>query len=368
MYQTLKFYSFLPFLMSFIIFSAQQATGQDCNGLSSTYKETVVSLKVEKETIETGAIVKEWGTGFVISPRGYVLTANHLLTVSDPAKVRIVSIKGSLGALDGEYLDLVFEEGIEKWDIALLKFKNNKTYLTVPLGNPHGVDEDQRLCSLSFSAPLKLDYHLSDGVFSNRQDGFWFTQMPSNMGESGAPVFSSITKRVVAMKYGTITGPVQVNGVFKLTPLNFAKNMVEEHTGITMTDDVPKPVTIKSIDITYITGSNAKEASVEVKTSLQLNGQEIGRIADGVGFNERWKKGRSFTREITLKEPIPYDQCGGLRVIVNKTGMYQWDVSFRVVGKLSDGKTIQLLNTTQTYKLGDGDNYDPAVESLSCAK
>jgi hypothetical protein len=373
----LKNYLFLFSFFIFIILPSQQIQGQDCSELLRRHRQAVVSLTVEFQNNETGAIATSYGTGFIITSEGYVLTAKHVVTSSENNYV-IRSIKGAIGDLDAtpqglDYVDIVESQNI---DIALLQFKDTgKQYSTVLIGKSRGLDEGQKLCSLSFSAPLGDDYHLTEGILSNKQGELWTTRMESNKGESGAPVFRASTGRVVALKLGTNMRQnvnFQAEPVNYLTPVHLANSLrINYFSDIDFTDDplpVPKPpLSITSMKITYITGNNKKERDSEVTTVLELNGQVVGRVDTKVGFNDEWRKGKNVTKEINLNSPILASQCGGLKIKVNKTGMSRWDVTFSVEGKLSDGRTVSLVERNNIYTLiGANGNFDDAVKSIQC--
>lgn len=231
------FYFFLITLMTFITFSGQ-ALGEECPSLHSNYRQAIVSLTVEFENKETGETRPGYGTGFIVSPDGYLLTAHHVVSGDDKWNVNF--IKGAIGALHGQYSELRFvAKDKEDRDIALLQFKDtNKTYSTVPIGKPGNVKIGKKLCSLSFSFPLKMDYVPSTGDFTTKREEKWVASLSSNLGESGSPVFSEATGRVVAMKYGTImVDNVQAPNVALLTPLNFAKTLLEIYCDIQLTDN-----------------------------------------------------------------------------------------------------------------------------------
>lgn len=126
-----------------------------------------------------------------------------------------------------------------------------------------------------------------------------------------------------------------------------------------------QPVTITSMTITYSTKSNRKEPKTIVKTIVRLNGRQVGTIANGTGRNIEWGEQTDRTKAISLDSPIPYDQCRNLEVWVNQdTAKDQWNVSFSVNAQLSNGRSVRLLEPTKTYKLGDNDSEDWAVEKF----
>lgn len=354
-----KYKLILLFLLLTVV-SPLKITGQDFPEILEKYRNALISLTVEIQNVENGQIEKGNGTGFLISSNGFILTANHVVKIDDKKVIR--SIKGRVGDLYSEpEFDLEIVENIEKYDIVLLRFKsdNSTPYTAVPLGNSRDVKLGQKLFAIGFSAPFDLNYHLSEGLYNGRQGTLWMTDTPSNKGESGSPVFSALTGRVVAIKNSAAIGG---QGTNFLTPLYLAGDVVRVHTGLEMVD--PKP-TILGFIVTFETGSNPKDSALKVGTSIEKDGQKIGEIL-GLGDDEQWGEGHTVSTQIPLSNPLPIDQCSNLRIVVDKTHRFQWDVRFRVEAKISDGRTIPVLSTTKTYRLGNKNDNTPAIERLNC--
>ena len=221
-----------------ILLLSEQSLAQDCSNLMNTHQEAVVSIMVDIEKIDTGETRRVYGSGFIITPDGYLLTAYHVVS-SDP-EWKVNSIKGAIGSINGQYSDLRYiTKDRENKDIALLQFKDtSRVYSTVRLGKPGNVNIGRKLCSLGYSAPLGLDYMSSEGNFTVKREERWVVALSSNLGESGSPVFNSATGRVVAMKYGTLlVGSVPAQNIALLTPLNFARTMLTDNCELELTDN-----------------------------------------------------------------------------------------------------------------------------------
>lgn len=120
--------------------------------------------------------------------------------------------------------------------------------------------------------------------------------------------------------------------------------------------------------INYNTKDNFKEPGLTVLTVVKLNGLEVGSINEGTGVGDTWLPDTTKTVPIELRFPVSIEQCSDLKVEVSIKGTEQWDLTFSVNGTLSNNPNspVRLLRITKTYKLGDNDSTDPAVESLSC--
>jgi hypothetical protein len=113
------------------------------------------------------------------------------------------------------------------------------TYKHVLRGKATDVKVGDNLCSTSF--PTDKESFFTDGRMSGTgaEGGLWYTQMPSNAGDSGAPVFLASGK-VVAIKVG---GYEKLQNVNLVIPINLAQDLL-----ITVPDlpDSDSPSGVKS--------------------------------------------------------------------------------------------------------------------------
>jgi S1-C subfamily serine protease len=216
------------------------ASGQDCSDQAAHFRQGVVSLEVKKIEKGTGRIVPWHGTGFIVSPDGFVLTADHIVARDESTDE--VQISGSLGSLFAQGSQLRVVEEDKSSDVAMLKFRDgSRIYTPIRFGNPWAVPMGALLCSLGFSAPLNADYRITTGSLSsltgqddaNGVDNLWTTQLPSNPGESGSPVLHLPDKGVVAIKYGGERPGVAQN-VNYIIPLNLAQPLLLKYAGIVL--------------------------------------------------------------------------------------------------------------------------------------
>jgi S1-C subfamily serine protease len=231
-----------PSLISAVVFLgfAICASGQDCSGQATLNRHGVVSLEVKKIKKTTGQVIEERGTGFIITPQGYVLTADHV--VARDASIDEVKISGAVGSLFGTTSPLRIVDKDKSSDVALLKFLDEShLYSPIRLGDPWDVSVGSPLCSVGFSAPLNADFHANVGSLSSLtgQDedhgvyNLWTTQLPSNIGESGSPVLRLPDKGVVAIKYGG-ESPSAVQNMNYIIPINLAGLLILKYAGISI--------------------------------------------------------------------------------------------------------------------------------------
>ena len=274
------------------------AQRQDCSQWRNLSKATVVSISVVR-TQNGGAVFRGNGTGFIVSPQGHVLTAYHV--VASDAETDKVEAKGTIGSLGAPPVDLKIIDDDPRKDIALLQFEDStRNYDVMPLGDPFKAMEDTPLCSFSFSAPLGVDLHSNGGSLSSKKGEdraakiktLWTTDMPSNEGESGAPVIDLDNGGVVAMKYGG-KDPARVQNVNFLIPLNLAKIMLETHCNVKIPSNTANNPTVGpvllSVTATFTTAGDSKEADTVVSISVAAGGLLMAGgsgIAAGVEFGD----------------------------------------------------------------------------------
>jgi hypothetical protein len=195
---------------------------QQCNSeVVDRNRQATVRLHVKKTMKGSGAVRELYGTGFIVSPSGYVLTNNHV--VERGSDVDDAEVTGAIASSKAASAPLDVIGRNEENDLALLKFQNtSQSYKSVILGDPASVRLQTLLCSVGF--PIDSEIFSSSGPLGGKggSNGTWLTQMPSNPGESGAPVFIE-SGQVVAIKVGGIKNSQNLN---VLVPLNLAQNLL----------------------------------------------------------------------------------------------------------------------------------------------
>jgi hypothetical protein len=194
---------------------------QQCTTTVEGNREAIVRIHVKKTKHNTGAVEQLYGTGFIVSPSGYVLTSDHV--VEQGTDIDSLQVEGAIGsdAASASALEIISHN--KDNDVALLRFKNtNRQYASVILGNAGEVASQELLCSAGY--PQDTEYVTTSGNLSGKggPGGTWYTQMPSNQGESGAPVFTA-SGEVVALKKGGYEKSQNLN---VLVPLNLAQNLL----------------------------------------------------------------------------------------------------------------------------------------------
>lgn len=212
----------------FVAYAVQLCSAQTCAQIASQYRGSTVFVFVQRTAKDTGAVDAQTGTGFVVSTGGVVLTDNHV--VLQDSKTSEILISGALGSREAPRVKLNLLGRDEADDIAMLQLADtSKTYTAVAIGNPWSTSVGDGLCSMGF--PLTTEFHTTEGPLGGKGGGhdLWSTQMPSNVGESGAPVFRTSDGTVVALKAGSYDS---ANNLSYLIPINFASSLLLNYAGM----------------------------------------------------------------------------------------------------------------------------------------
>lgn len=171
---------------------------QDYTSIRGANEPSVVFIH-SKRTRKDGTGIPEnnYGTGFLISKDGHVLTASHVVLKDDDQT--IVDTSGSIRSRHGQRYKLEPIKRDEDLDIALLMFPDvGIDWKPVTFGNSRSVPKDAHLYALGF--PGNFELSPATGILSNKfgPKGTWQTTLPINRGHSGGPVFD-IAGKVVAI-------------------------------------------------------------------------------------------------------------------------------------------------------------------------
>jgi serine protease Do len=169
-----------------------------------------------------------FGSGFLISPDGYILTNNHVVEGATRLTV---------GLNSGERLDAEVIGSDPSIDLALIKIDaKGKTLPYLPLGDSDGLRVGQWV--LAIGNPLDLDYTVTVGVVSakgrrvpiGRTDAgianFIQTDAAINFGNSGGPLLDA-QGRVVGINTA-INRSNLAEGIGFALPINEAKEAAEQ--------------------------------------------------------------------------------------------------------------------------------------------
>ena len=176
-----------------------------------------------------GAERKALGSGFIVDPRGYIITNNHVVDKADKIYVKLSTDPES----DGENGRLAHVVGVDKeTDIAVIKIDSPTPLPTVKLGNSDGAQVGDWV--LAIGSPFGLSQTVSAGIvsaknrsidepnpsgLSNQFQRFIQTDAAINPGNSGGPLVD-MAGNVVGMNTAIYTQSMGSQGVGFAMPAN----------------------------------------------------------------------------------------------------------------------------------------------------
>ncbi len=204
------------------------------------------------------------GSGFVVSPEGYILTNNHVISEADEIKV-------VLNGKDEYKAEIAVADPAT--DVAVLKITGEKPFPYVTMG-----DSDEIMTGdwvMAIGNPFGyLDHTVTVGVISakNREkitgatyENFLQTDAAINFGNSGGPLVD-IYGRVVGINTAI---SAQGSGIGFAVPINFAKKVYDDFIeygeirrgwiGVTIEDVTPEKA--KELGLASTEGALVKSVS-----------------------------------------------------------------------------------------------------------
>jgi len=236
------------------------------------------------------------GSGFIISPDGYILTNNHVVAGADEVTVRLQDRRTFTAKVVGTD---------PKYDIALLKVKDGDSLPTVSIGDSRSLKPGQWV--LAIGSPFGFDYTVTQGIVSaiGRNLGssdqpytsFIQTDVPINRGNSGGPLFN-LQGQVVGINSQIYSNTGGYQGVSFSIPIDVAMNAVEQlkakgyvtrgMLGVqvsSISDEMVKAFKLNNGDgaavVSVEPGSAAEKADIQPgDIILSYNGQRLRQASD----------------------------------------------------------------------------------------
>lgn len=168
--------------------------------------------------------VADLGSGFIISPNGYIVTAAHVVHGADHIMVTLANHHAYAAKLVGMSV---------RYDTALLKIKANNLP-TVPIGNSDHLQVGQWL--LAVGAPFGFFNTVTQGVVSavnrslphdDQYIPFIQSDVPINPGNSGGPLFN-MSGQVVGINDQIYTKSGGYMGLSFSIPINTVMRVVHD--------------------------------------------------------------------------------------------------------------------------------------------
>ncbi|HJU53487.1 MAG TPA: trypsin-like peptidase domain-containing protein, partial [Pyrinomonadaceae bacterium] len=159
------------------------------------------------------------GSGFIVDPKGYILTNQHVVQGATRITVRLQSGEEFRGVVKG--ID-------EETDVAVVKIEAPRDLPTVKLGNSDEVEVGDWV--LAIGSPFGLDQTVTAGIISKKErqaapftsfQQFLQTDAAINRGNSGGPLVN-MRGEVIGMNSQIATSTGDYNGIGFALPSNEA--------------------------------------------------------------------------------------------------------------------------------------------------
>jgi len=157
------------------------------------------------------------GSGFIVSPKGYILTNHHV--IQDAARIRV-------GLQSGETYPATVVGIDTETDVAVIKIDAPKDLPTVTLGDSNAAQVGDWV--LAMGSPFGLDQTVTAGIISKKErespffnvfQRFLQTDAAINRGNSGGPLVN-MRGEVIGMNSQIATSTGDYNGIGFALPAN----------------------------------------------------------------------------------------------------------------------------------------------------
>jgi hypothetical protein len=191
--------------------ASSQASEQSSPSLRERSKDSILFIRALSMDADGSRKKEEKATGFIVTDRGHLLTAGHVL--GPETQNRIVEIFAHWGPQVSDGFKLTRIKRDTELDIALFQLPPGPSaWKPLTLASSSAVPDDAELYVLGF--PLDQNLASAKGNLSNRfgPQGRFHTTIPLNRGNSGGPVLD-IDGRVVGMAIGGLEPAQQITFV-----------------------------------------------------------------------------------------------------------------------------------------------------------
>ena len=277
------------------------------------------------------------GSGFVVSPTGYILTNSHVITdagtgsVAKPADQVFVEFQDRDRA----------EAKIVGWDVfddvGLIKIDPSAHGLTpVPLGNSAAVAVGEPVAAIG--SPFGNEDSLGVGVVSathrsidSLTSDFKLvdaikTDAPINHGNSGGPLFDA-RGRVIGINAQIRSQSGQAEGVGFAVPINSAKRSMEQ-----LIANGSVSYAFVGVETADLTPALARHFDYPVSQGAVVTGVVQGSPADRAGLREPTSRGQALG--------VVFPKDGDVIVAINGQKVAGSEDIARIVTSLSPGQAV----------------------------
>ena len=268
---------------------ASRERDEDDNGNEDPFMEFFKRLTPNAPDFseDDNATSANFGSGFIISPDGYILTNTHVIKGMTNIKVTLNDKRQYPAKLIGQD---------EKSDVALLKIEA-QNLPTVKIGNPDELKSGEWVAAIG--APFGFENSVTSGIVSAKNrtlpdDGympFIQTDVAINPGNSGGPLFN-LKGQVVGINSQIYSRSGGFMGISFAIPIDVAMNVAEQlkANGKVQRGQLGVVIQEVSYDLAKSFGldkaSGALIAKIMPNSAAQQAGLQVGDIVRKVNGEE----------------------------------------------------------------------------------
>jgi len=277
------------------------------------------------------------GSGFVVSPTGYILTNSHVITDAGTGSVAKPADKVFVEFQDRDRA----EAKIVGWDVfddvGLIKIDPSAHGLTpVPLGNSAAVAVGEPVAAIG--SPFGNEDSLGVGVVSathrsidSLTSDFKLvdaiqTDAPINHGNSGGPLFDA-RGRVIGINAQIRSQSGQAEGVGFAVPINSARRSMEQ-----LIANGSVSYAFVGVETADLTPALARHFDYPVSQGAVVTGVVQGSPADRAGLREPTSRGQALG--------VVFPKDGDVIVAINGHKVAGSEDIARIVTSLSPGQAV----------------------------
>ena len=269
--------------------ASRERDEDDNNGNEDPFMEFFKRLTPDAPDFseDDNATSANFGSGFIISPDGYILTNTHVIKGMTNIKVTLNDKRQYPAKLIGQD---------EKSDVALLKIEA-KNLPTVKIGNPDELRSGEWVAAIG--APFGFENSVTSGIVSAKNrtlpdDGympFIQTDVAINPGNSGGPLFN-LKGQVVGINSQIYSRSGGFMGISFAIPINVAMNVADQlkATGKVERGQLGVVIQEVSYDLAKTFGldkpTGALVAKVLAGSPAEQGGLKVGDIIRSVNGSE----------------------------------------------------------------------------------
>ena len=173
------------------------------------------------------------GTGFIISPDGYIVTNNHVVAGADTVKVNLQGTSGKEQSLNAAIIGTD-----EETDLALLKVKADHSLPFLSFGDSDKLEVGEWV--LAIGNPFGLGHTVTAGILSAKGrniqsgpfDNFLQTDASINPGNSGGPLIN-MEGKVIGINTAIIASGQGIGFAIPSNMANMVVNQLKKNKKVT---------------------------------------------------------------------------------------------------------------------------------------